>query len=144
MISTAASMSIPSGTPPKDDIRSVYDRLAGGASVDLIYGYSATRYFVSVPGAPPQRSPPCVVSNASARKGQMIQASTKRYKVPSCYPLRRVSPTSSAPFTSISVRGPDTSILEASHDQDRDRKGHHYLYQVRTPPPFLSSPTLLL
>jgi predicted dehydrogenase len=68
MISTDATMGIPSGTLPKDDIRFVYDWLAGGASMDLIYGYSATRYFVSVSGAPPQRSPPCVVLSASARK----------------------------------------------------------------------------
>ena len=58
-------MSIPGGTLPSDDIRFVYDKLAGGASMDLIYGYSVTRFFTSAPGA--QRSPPCVVLNAKAR-----------------------------------------------------------------------------
>jgi predicted dehydrogenase len=66
VLSTNVNMILPAGLLPKDDIRFVYDKLAGGASMDLIYGYSATRFFVSEPGA--QRPLPCVVLNAKARK----------------------------------------------------------------------------
>jgi Oxidoreductase family, NAD-binding Rossmann fold len=66
IVLTKVNMIIPDGTLPKDGIRFVYDKLAGGASMDLIYGYSATRFFTSAAGA--QRSPPCVVLNAKARR----------------------------------------------------------------------------
>ena len=65
IISTKTNMSVAEGALPKDGIRFVYDKLAGGASMDFIYGYSATRFFTSALGA--QRSPPCVVLNAKAR-----------------------------------------------------------------------------
>lgn len=67
ILSTDTTMIIPTGSFPKDDIRFIYDKLAGGASMDLAYGYSATRFFVSEPGA--QKSPPYEVLDAKARKG---------------------------------------------------------------------------
>ena len=47
LLSTDAYMPLPQGTLDKDDIRFTYDKLAGGASMDLAYLFSSTRYFVS-------------------------------------------------------------------------------------------------
>jgi predicted dehydrogenase len=66
IISTNVNMIMPDGMLPKDDIRFVYDKLAGGANMDLIYGYSTTRFFVTEPET--ERPPPFTVLNAKARK----------------------------------------------------------------------------
>lgn len=46
LLSTYVSMPLPAGFLTKDDIRLKYDKLAGGACMDLAYVFSATRYFV--------------------------------------------------------------------------------------------------
>jgi predicted dehydrogenase len=66
IISTKTNMYLPAGVLQKDDIRFIYDKLAGGANMDLIYGYSVTRYFVTEPGA--KEPPPYEVLHAKARK----------------------------------------------------------------------------
>lgn len=66
IISTGVELVVPTGSFPKGDIRFVYDGLAGGASMDLLYGHSATHFFVSEPEA--QRSPAPLVLHAKARK----------------------------------------------------------------------------
>jgi predicted dehydrogenase len=46
LLSTEVSLPLPGGVLAKDDIRFKYEKLAGGACMDLGYVFSATRYFV--------------------------------------------------------------------------------------------------
>ena len=46
LLSTYVSFPLPAGVLAKDDIRFKYEKLAGGACMDLAYVFSATRYFV--------------------------------------------------------------------------------------------------